>query len=191
MADTEPLARLSSFVEALPAPLTEEWAWATLGPSALIDHVEVTHHTREAEALTRLAARAEVLAGELGGQHAAVLEVLARLGELRGDLLAHDELEEQRAFPMIRHAERVRWQVGSDAALVALIAQLRAEHRATSAALDEVVRLAEGIGAAPGSAMATLADDLRAFGEELRLHLHKEDDVLFPEVERHLARCRP
>ena len=68
----------------------------------LVDHLEATHHTYLREALPRLEALADKVAGVHGGNHPELVQVAALAHAVRADLDPHLLKEERVLFPMVR-----------------------------------------------------------------------------------------
>ena len=172
-----------------PIPATpEDRGWTILGPGALIDHLEVTHHATTALELPRLTALAERVAADEGTHHPELLDLEAALGVLRGDLEAHMAREEERLFPLVRHAERVHWDLVGARGLADLLVELRAEHLENGATLERVRRLTGDYDVPDGAdeRHASLVHGLSELEADLHLHVHKENNVLFPRIEERL-----
>jgi len=163
-----------------PAP-----AWAAMAPDELVDHIEQTHHIYLKAALPRLDQLAAKVAGVHGGRHPELAAVAALVRELRADLEPHLAKEEQVLFPMIREL------VGSTTApafhcgtLRNPITQLMIEHDQAGellAALRD--RTAGFVVPADGCASyRALYDGLTELEEDTHLHVHKENNLLFPAV---------
>jgi regulator of cell morphogenesis and NO signaling len=144
-------------------------------PSArLIEHIKTRYHAihlRELPWLIRLAGKVEAV-----HRHNAV--VPAGLGDLLARLLAemtvHQKREEIVLFPMTL--------AGGGSIIAAAIATIRAEHDDHGASLSAIDRLTHGR-TAPNDACATwraLCTGLTKFHNDLVLHVHLENNVLFP-----------
>lgn len=151
--------------------------WASMTPAELVDHLETVHHAYLHRELPRLDALAEKVAGVHGGRHPELIDVLADVKELRDDLEPHLAKEERVLFPAIRrHAP--------GAQLAAPISVMLREHDTTGALLVRLRRSA-GDFALPDDACASYAalfDGLLELERDTHLHIHKENNVLFPAV---------
>lgn len=184
-AGLEPDTVLSTVGAACGAPQRE--AWADLGLSALTDHVESTHHTYLHAELPRLGALASKVASVHGAAHPELAEVERLVGELAADLTPHLRKEEVVLFPMIRHlgdaptaAEVVPTIPGGS--LSSPIAVMLGEHERTGEILAEL-RAASGDYVVPADGCASyqaLYRGLAALEADTVLHVHKENNVLFP-----------
>lgn len=156
-------------------------SWTEYGVTELIEHLVATHHAYLVTELPRLLALGEKVVAGHGGSLpdlAAVLKVLGRLDEELGPHLA---TEEEVLFPWCRRLKEGE-PVGDWVA--ARVRCMRRQHLDTEGLLDELRRLT-GAFAVPAGA----SEDHRAFlaglaglDADTRLHIHKEEDVLFPAV---------
>jgi regulator of cell morphogenesis and NO signaling len=161
--------------------------WVDLEPAAMVDHLERTHHAFLHAELPRLVALAEKVASVHGGRHPELAEVAAGVGDLRADLEPHLAKEEQVLFPMIRTMATSdtapRFHCGS---LGNPISMMLVEHDRTGDLLEQLRRLTDGY-AVPDDGCASyraLYDGLADVEADTHLHVHKENNVLFPAVLR-------
>ena len=182
-------ADLSSIPPRAAADSAPEWE----GMDGLVDHLEATHHAYLREALPRLVALADKVAGVHGANHAELTTVAALVHELRADLEPHLLEEEQVLFPMIRElasaGAALDFHCGS---LVNPIRVMLSEHdkvgellAATRAATDQFRVPDDGCGS-----YTALYAGLAELESDTHLHVHKENNVLFPmvlEIEQALA----
>jgi regulator of cell morphogenesis and NO signaling len=179
----DPAAVLEELRSASDAPSAE--AWTTLGPAQLADHIETVHHLYLWDELPRLTALMTKVEGVHGAHHPELHDVATCLGELRAELEPHLRKEEQVLFPMIRelaaatsapafHCGTLRNPISvmmreHDQAgeLLALLRELTSDHTAPADGCASYRALYEGL--------AELAADTH-------LHIHKENNVLFPMV---------
>ena len=160
-------------------------AWASLGPSELVDHINAVHHRYLWAELPRITALLEKIASVHGARHPELLEVQRVYGDLRADLGPHLTREEQELFPRIRQLA-----VASDPSSVStrdLAAQIEAladEHETVGALLEELRRVTSGY-SVPQDGCASYAACYRALADleaDTHLHVHKENNLLFPAV---------
>lgn len=162
--------------------------WADLGLAELVDHIEATHHAYLHQELPRLEALATKVAGVHGERHPELAQVLDLTRALRADLDPHLRKEEMVLFPMIRQlaaaepgAPAPAFHCGSAANPISV---MLAEHDRTGELLDEL-RTASGDYGVPADGCASyraLYDGLAAVEADTHLHVHKENNVLFPAV---------
>ena len=174
-------------------PGAEPDDWAGMGPVELVDHLEATHHRylwAELPRLTDLVAKIESVHGE---RHGELHDVAACFGEIRSDLEPHLLKEERVLFPAIRElAETGR--VGS-VPLDGPISVMLREHDRVGDLLARLRDLTDGY-RVPDDGCGSYRACYEALAEleaDLHLHIHKENNVLFPavaqlEAERSVAR---
>jgi regulator of cell morphogenesis and NO signaling len=163
------------------------------GIDGLVDHLEATHHAYLREALPRLVALADKVAGVHGANHRELPEVASLVRELRADLEPHLLKEERVLFPMIRELATATtapsFHCGS---LTNPIGVMASEHDNVGALLSQLRNSTENY-AVPVDGCASyhaLYDGLAELEADTHLHVHKENNLLFPaaiEAERALA----
>ena len=166
-------------------------AWTTLDVKDLVDHIEATHHTYLWRELPRLTALADKVTAVHAGRHPDLVAVRDVVIEIRADLEPHLMKEERVLFPMIRDLvvadQPPRFPCGTVANPIRV---MRFEHDRVGELLARL-RVLTGDYVVPGDGCASF-DALYMGLEELEadthLHVHKENNVLFPAVERLEAR---
>lgn len=158
-------------------------AWATFGPVELVDHIETVHHHYLWAEMPRITALVDKIVSVHGDRHPELAEVQRLYNELRADLQPHLTREEQELFPMIRQlAATTGAPEAHDAAIVAQIDLLATEHETVGDLLDELHRVTSGY-TTPADGCASYAACYRALAEleaDTHLHVHKENNLLFP-----------
>jgi regulator of cell morphogenesis and NO signaling len=159
--------------------------WADLGAADLVDHLEATHHAYLHRALPRLDDLAAKVADVHGERHPELAEVRRLVHELRTDLEPHLQKEEQVLFPMIRELTAASiapsFHCGS---LRNPISVMFLEHDRAGELLA-TLRAAADQYRTPDDACASyraLYDGLAELESDTHLHVHKENNVLFPAV---------
>jgi len=161
--------------------------WSTMGPAALVDHLEATHHRYLWDEMPRLSALIAKVVSVHGARHPELHTIATCYEEARADLEPHMLKEEQVLFPMIRQlagaSSAPSFPCGT---LQNPISVMLREHDQVGALLAELRRLTNGYQApADGCAsyvacFASLAD----LETDTHLHIHKENNLLFPLVVR-------
>jgi len=161
--------------------------WATMTAGALVDHLEATHHRYLWNELPRVTALIDKIVGVHGERHPELADIAACFAQTRADLEPHMLKEERVLFPMIRalanSSDAPAFQQGS---LRNPISVMLSEHDAVGALLAKLRQLTSGYvppadGCASYVAAFTALEQLEA---DTHLHIHKENNVLFPLVTR-------
>ncbi len=179
------LTVVTAELQSTPQPAAADDAAAWHGMDGLVDHLEATHHAYLGDALPRLTALADKVAGVHGANHPELSAVADLVHELRADLEPHLLEEEQVLFPMIRElatadaastrargslAEPIKVMLGEHDAVGELLAGLRA-------ATDRYRVPTDGCGS-----YHALYAGLAELEADTHLHVHKENNELFPMV---------
>jgi regulator of cell morphogenesis and NO signaling len=176
----EVVARLA---EESPAESPAEWA--SFGPSELVDHLERTHHVYLGQALPRVSELLGRVTDTHAERHPELREVRATFDELRSDLGPHLAKEERVLFPMIRELyaseEAPTFHCGS---LQNPISVMCFEHDRAGELLARLRGLTSDYtppsdGCASYEALYSALAELEA---DTHLHIHKENNLLFPTV---------
>lgn len=163
--------------------------WSTMGMAQLVDHIEATHHALLWAELPRLSALLAKILDVHGERHPELARIRERYEQLRAELEPHLREEEQTVFPLVR---RLAVGDGSDRqAVVDGLRSLRDDHDAAGALLAELRELTGGY-VTPADGCASYQAAFRGLEEleaDVHLHVHKENNVLFPMVERAVAQA--
>jgi regulator of cell morphogenesis and NO signaling len=165
--------------------------WAALRPGLLADHVQRVHHEFLADELPRLRALLVKVYGVHADRHPELDDVVDVFDDLHDHLVPHLAKEDAVLFPMIRDLDAAEAAHESLPALrcgsiVNPIGAMLVEHEEAGAQLARLSAVTKGY-AVPDDACASyraLYDGLLALDHDLRLHVHKESNVLFPAVLR-------
>ena len=169
----------------LAAQPTAEGDWVNLGIAELVDHIESTHHRYLHEELPRLVALATKVRDVHSERHPELTEVARVVTALHHELEPHMLKEEQVLFPMIRElaaSEGVpSFHCGS---LANPIRVMLVEHDQAGELLDEL-RTLTGDHQPPADACGSykaLYSGIEQVEADTHLHVHKENNLLFPTV---------
>lgn len=157
--------------------------WAALDDVALIEHIIGSHHQFLWEEFPRLSAIVDKVARVHGPNHAELARVQDVFTELRASIEPHLRTEETALFPQVVALARVPDPVLSDELRTALHDTIT-EHDHAGELLAELRRLTDGY-RVPDDACPTYTAMLAGLAEiesDLHLHVHKENNVLFPRV---------
>ena len=166
------VAELQAVLRAAPPPAVENWRTAPL--EALIDHILAHHHAYLRAEFPRLRSRMAAVRAAHGERDGATLEELDRvLADLQQELEMHMHKEEFILFPAIRRGEPWIRQP---------IEVMEMEHECAGEALGSLRRLTSGH-QPPEHACAThraLYAGLEELERDLHVHIHLENNILFP-----------
>ena len=175
------IAQVADAIEAAatkPVDADRNWAHEPLG--VLIAHILTAYHVPLQEELPRLCAMAAKVAQVHGARSWQLARVDAALGELSADLLAHMRKEEAVLFPAIQRLEA--GERSSTIPLAAPIAAMEREHDQAGDLLAELRALTDAY-SVPEWGCATvraLYEGLAELEASMHLHVHLENNVLFP-----------
>ncbi len=157
--------------------------YTALGLAELADHIVATHHAYLREELPRLAAMLSKIAHKRGDRNPRLPEAWGVFQALREELESHLLKEERVLFPALRAMEArettPKFTCGSVATPIAVMEH---EHDSAGAALRRLRTLTDGY-STPEWGCPTyraLMDGLRRLEEDTHLHIHKENNILFP-----------
>lgn len=173
--------QLAAACEAAPSP-----DWASMSADELVDHLVGTHHRYLWDELPRLEALVQKVHAAHGGRHPELERVATLYGALRADLEPHLLKEERVLFPMIRELATSGPSVDvHGGSLRNPISVMLAEHDRVGELLAELRDATERYsvpadGCASYTACFAALEELEA---DTHLHVHKENNLLFPMVE--------
>ena len=166
-------------IEAAASTATDERDWAHEPLGALIEHIVATYHDPLREELPRLQEMAARVTQVHGRKAVHLTRMLEIIDVLSADLLAHMRKEEIVLFPAIRAIDHGR---GDAAWIAAPVSAMEHEHDWAGALLDDL-REMTGDYTLPDWACATmraLYQGLEELERAMHVHVHLENNVLFP-----------
>lgn len=183
-------------IEQLEGAATDEPspAWATMGIGELVDHLEASHHTYLWNELPRLSSLAEKVVSVHGDSHPELAGISRSFTTIRADLEPHLAKEERVLFPMIRELDAAAAATAAPSfhcgSIQNPISVMLTEHDTVGALLRRLRELTDDY-QVPTDGCASYAALFAGFHEletDTHLHIHKENNVLFPAVLE--AECR-
>ena len=165
-------------------------AWSQLGLTDLVNHIETTHHKFLHDTLPQLTdSMTKVLAAH-GKKHPELFELEKTIGILRDDLEPHMMKEENVLFPMIKSLEGSLANGGSPCGSIANpIRVMVMEHDNVAQVLKKLNALTNSY-SPPQDACETykyLYKKLMEVESDTHLHIHKENNALFPQALEKIA----
>jgi regulator of cell morphogenesis and NO signaling len=158
--------------------------WSRAPTLELVDHIEAVHHGFLKQELPRVAFLVDKVADVHGGRHPELVEVRRVFHDLKLEMETHMMKEEQVLFPMIRQLARGAADSFHCGSIRNPIRQMELEHDDAGAALSRL-RTLTGDYQPPADACGSyrvMLEGLRGIEEDLHLHVHKENNILFPKV---------
>lgn len=176
---------LLDVISALETVPVSDTAPVWYGIDGLVDHLVDTHHEYLREALPRLVALSAKVAGVHGGRHPELHTVESLVAELSADLLPHLTKEEQVLFPMIRElATATTLPIFHCGSVANPIRMMELEHDTAGDLLAQLRTVTAGY-TVPDDGCASyhaLYAGLEEVESDTHLHVHKENNILFPDV---------
>jgi regulator of cell morphogenesis and NO signaling len=161
--------------------------WARESLQSLVDHIVARHHSYLREQLPRIGALLEKVIARHADKHASLIELRGIYAGLCHELFQHMMKEERVLFPYIRLLEEAlregqpapRFCCGS---IQQPIQVMEDEHQSAGDALKRMRELTLGFQPPDDAcdAYRKLMNDLRDLERDLHLHIHKENNILFP-----------
>lgn len=155
---------------------------AGMSLTALADHIEQTHHVYVKEELPRLVEMADRVGLKHGWRDARLPEMAQIVHALTAEMLAHMQKEEGILFPLVRQIDsgsRDGFHCGSIANPIRV---MEAEHESAGQAMARLRELTDDFTPGPDACNThrALLAGLAQFEADLHLHVHKENNILFP-----------
>jgi regulator of cell morphogenesis and NO signaling len=161
--------------------------WVNMDAVSLIDHIVATHHAYLWEELPRLSGLMAKVTLAHGLKHPELREVGAAFEELRADLEPHMLKEERVLFPMVKDLATATTPPAFHCGSVRNpISVMMTEHDRAGGLLGRLRDLTQGY-APPADGCASYQACYRGLSEleaDTHLHIHKENNLLFPMVVR-------
>ncbi len=178
-------------LDAAVATTTSDHDWTTETISALVRHILDTHHTYVARELPRLTALMDKVNRVHGANHPEVIPPMAKTWfRVAAELEQHMMKEEQILFPMILAMDSGR-APSMHCGVEGPIRVMECEHEDAGTALQTMRRLANDY-VPPADACGSwraLWSGLDEFEKDLHVHVHLENNVLFPRVRELTGSC--
>lgn len=151
--------------------------WANLSLAELADHIQETHHKYLWDEMPRVSQLVDKIAEVHGSRHPELADVQATWAKIRVEFEPHLRREELRDFPAIRHLDD-----RPDHELPERLHALIEEHDEVGELLDHLREITNGF-EVPADGCNTYQMTYAALAElesDTHLHVHKENNVLFP-----------
>ena len=150
-------------------------------PDFLCDYIINTHHTFVKRSLPNLVLYTQKIASVHGEHHPGLLEVAELVGKINSELSQHLKNEEEVLFPAIKGALNTKSGVFSST-IHSEISRMHDEHLFAGGAMDRI-NVITGSYKVPSDGCNTYHVTfqlLKEFEDDLHIHVHLENNILFP-----------
>lgn len=167
--------------EADKAPASHLRDFSQWDPGFLADYIINTHHRYVKDNAAIISALAQKVAQHHGNTHPELIELSDRTGFFLNDLLSHLAKEEKTVFPVIK---QLAAGGKSQVSLSATIDSMEKEHEAAGDDLRFFRSLSDNYSLPPDAcnSYAYLFEKMKEFESDLFLHIHLENNILFPKA---------
>jgi regulator of cell morphogenesis and NO signaling len=158
--------------------------WVPARPAELAEVIVATHHAYLRRELPRLAGLLHKVAAQHGVAHPELLELQSVFHAFRTCMNTHMNQEEWFIFPLIRRLETAVAPDDIPASLAGLIRAAEQDHDQGGEALARMRALTGGYAPPPDACPAyrALLAGLSELETDMHSHIHKENNILFPEA---------
>lgn len=181
----EPAKILAELVEADRAAASEELDLGGMSLLQLTTHLTTTHHAYLRRELPRLTALADKVAQVHGERHPELVELRAVVHHFSADMLVHLDKEELILFPL---CARIGQGDPADAQgnrfVIHPVGAMEQDHLVAGRDLERMRELSGGF-RVPEDACTSyrvLFEGLAELESDTHLHIHKENNLLFPQA---------
>ena len=158
---------------------------ANLTMTELADDIERTHHAYLREELPRLGDLVKKVSAVHGQAHPWLTGLTSVYAELVAELEPHMLKEEQILFPLIRELDQATTTPSFHCGSVGNpIRMMEMEHQNAGAALDRIREMTTDYEIPEGAcnSFRAMLSGLEHLEADLHLHIHKENEILFPKA---------
>ena len=158
---------------------------ANLTMTELADDIERTHHAYLREELPRLGSLVKKVSAVHGQAHPWLSGLTSVYAELVAELEPHMLKEEQILFPLIRELDQAATAPSFHCGSVGNpIRMMEMEHQNAGAALDRIREMTTDYEIPEGAcnSFRAMLSGLEHLEADLHLHIHKENEILFPKA---------
>jgi regulator of cell morphogenesis and NO signaling len=149
----------------------------------LADYIVNTHHSYLKKILPELVFYTQKIAGVHGKNHAELLEVSRLFRELSWELSQHLQMEEDILFPAIKETTKSSSKEAREK-IRGEISRLTGEHEFAGSHIDKIRDITQGF-MVPEDGCNTYQLTfklLKQFEDDLHIHVHLENNILFPKA---------
>lgn len=161
----------------------EEKDWSLVSMSELVDHLEATHHLYLRQAEPRLNSLLQKVIAAHGKNHPELKDLEHLVRDFWSDMTPHLMKEERILFAMIRQMDATL-EDSSSCSVMGPIRVMRHEHEVVGRILEQMRSITNGY-TPPADGCTTysaLMDELKSLETDTLIHIHKENNILFPKA---------
>ncbi|ADY54165.1 iron-sulfur cluster repair di-iron protein [Pseudopedobacter saltans DSM 12145] len=155
----------------------------------LADYIEKTHHRYVSQQIPLLKAYLEKISNVHGDRHPELLEIKELFDGCAEELTSHMQKEEKVLFPFVRKMVSAKQSAEAELAIPFgtvqnPISMMMHEHDAEGERFRKIAQLSNQY-ALPADGCSTYKvamDALKAFENDLHIHIHLENNILFPKA---------
>ena len=151
--------------------------------SAQIDYIIERHHSYVLGQVPQLKAYLHKVANVHGENHPELIEVFNIFNDVSDELMSHMNKEEVMLFPKIKSNEALT-PLENSPSVSHMVAAMESEHTHAGGEFEQLSALTNNF-TPPEDACTTYRvafTMLKAFEEDLHMHIHLENNVLFPQA---------
>ena len=152
-------------------------------PGFLCDYIVNTHHKYVLKTLPELVFYTKKIAEVHGANHKELIEVASLFSQINKELLQHLDNEEKVRFPAVKEYENSSSNNLKDK-ILSEIKRLSDEHEFAGGAMDKINEITKGY-QVPADGCNTYHVTFRLleqFENDLHIHVHLENNILFPKL---------
>lgn len=161
----------------------DERDWTGASMSELADHLEQTHHRYVRVALDQIATTLARVVDAHAPNHPELLEIQPIFADFAAEMREHMIREERVLFPWLRRLEKPgAIMTGPPWSVQRPISCMEHDHDSAGAALVRMRRLTNDFTPPPDACTSyrVLLQSLDALERDTHIHIHKENNILFP-----------
>ena len=159
--------------------------YSSMPAGDLADHIVATHHVYLRQELPRLSGLIDKVLAAHSAQHPELVDLRQTFAALHQELEMHLMKEERVLFPLVKQLEAALEPFSIHCGTVENpIRVMEHEHESAGSALERMRELTDNYRApADGCpSFSALCDGLSRLESDLHLHIHKENNILFPKA---------
>ncbi len=165
-------------ISVLPSQDFKQW-----GVTFLIDYIINVHHKFVLNTLPDLLFYTQKIANVHGQNHPELEVIAQKVNSLNTELRNHLQEEEEVLFPSIKQLESNQ-KIVSGKEIKDVIERLFNDHDLAGNTLDEINKVSNGYSVPEDgcNSYKVAFETLKKFEEDLHIHVHLENNILFPKV---------